>query len=190
MANERIEALKLFFKQLLGTETFKSAELKISEKQVGGTVEVINEDGTLSPVEDGEYKDADGTPFKVEAGVIIEWNGEKEAEKAEEKPAEEAMEETKEEVPAEPSEVEALKAELDALKSETESLKAIVEELKGSIAAEQAMNEQFSKGIADLNATLKVIAELPAEFSKTNSSNTVKDANKERQKNIKAMFGL
>ena len=45
-------------------------ELNISDKEVGGKVEQIGADGTLTPVEDGEYTMEDGFTFTVKDGQI------------------------------------------------------------------------------------------------------------------------
>ncbi|MFL5810202.1 MAG: hypothetical protein ACJ749_11820 [Flavisolibacter sp.] len=182
MKNRLKDALKSFLFQN-DEAVVDPSKLQISEKAVGGKVEQINEDGSLSPVADGDYQDADGTPFSVKDGLITEWNGEKEAPK-EEAPAEEMADEpAKEEAPAS-NEVADLKAMVDEQAKAIEELKGQVAELinaiEGNKAAEAEMAAQFNKQVSDLTETIKVILKTPAEFSKTNNSNVVKDAKEEK----------
>lgn len=174
--------IKEELKKTLGLlEAEPATELKVSEMVIGGKVESVNADGTLSEVADGEYKVGEDV-IEVKAGQIVSINGEKE--KEEEAPAE-AEKEMEEEIPTEEAPategwkeaLEAYKAELDGLKLEIETLK---EALGASKEIEEKMSAEFSKQLGDLNETLKVIANTPAEFSKTNQSPLEKDA-KERK---------
>lgn len=145
-------------------------QIQVSDMVVGGKVEVVNPDGTLSPAPDGEYT-VDKDVIEVKDGQITSVNGAEETAPADKKAPEEKM--------AAPD----MQSEIDALKAETESLKAAIAELKKAIeddkaedaAEDQKMSAEFSKQISDLNETLKVLAAMPSEFSKTNQSPIVQD---------------
>ncbi len=62
-------------------KTYSDSQVKVSQKEVGGKVEMIEADGTLSPAPDGDYPMEDGSTLVVVGGVITEI-------KSEEKPAE------------------------------------------------------------------------------------------------------
>lgn len=160
----------------------QAPEVKVSDMVIGGKVEVVNSDGSLSDAPDGEYT-VDKDVIEVKDGLIVSINGEKAPK--EDAPVEEAkMDEAPTDAPVDPN--ADLKAEVEALKAETESLKAAIQEIKDAMAgnadAEQKMSEQFSKQVEDLNATIKTLMDMPAEFSKTNESVKVKD-DKEAKKN-------
>jgi len=169
-------------------KVYQDSELNISEKQVGGKVELIQEDGSLAAIPDGEYELESGDKFDVKDGFIVKWNDETEA------PAQPQEEMSTEDTPVDEPKQEDWKAEVVALKAETEALKQMIEELKASIGAksaqEQAMSEQFSNQLNELNESIKVLSTMPAEFSRTSTSNIVKDSNNLKTESFKSFFGL
>jgi len=65
------------FKNLMGVfldvnKVFSPSDLQISNKAIGGKVEQINQDGSLSPLEDGTYSMDDGFTFTVADGLITD----------------------------------------------------------------------------------------------------------------------
>jgi hypothetical protein len=160
------------------------SDLKVSDMVIGGKVEMVNSDGSLSPAQDGEYT-IDNDVIVVKDGLIVSINGETETNPRDEAPKQE--ENLAEDAPVdEPVKQDDLKAEVEALKAETENIKAMVEELKAALAskneAEQKMSADFAAEIAALNETLKIVATTPAEFSKTSTNNVVKDSKEDKMK--------
>lgn len=67
------------FKNLLGlyfSKVYTKDELKISDKSIGGKVELVQGDGSLSPAPDGEYVMDDGYAFTIKDGMISSVVGE------------------------------------------------------------------------------------------------------------------
>jgi hypothetical protein len=183
-------------------ETHKESELQISEVALGGKVELVNPDGTLSPAPDGEYTVGENT-FTVRDGFIVELNGEKADEQPKDetpsensKPEQEMAEEPKQGNPAQeqPNEIADLKAQLEAQAQAIEELKQAIASMQEAIGQnetkESEMSAQFSNQLTELNDTLKQLAAMPAEFSKTNTSNRTKDSNKQKESDLKAVFGI
>jgi hypothetical protein len=171
--------------QEMASQVYKDSELKISEKAVGGKAEVVNTDGTLSVCPDGEYELEDGSKFKVKDGLISEWNGENSANKKEEvKAGDQPAGDNK------PDQVAELKTALESLKAETDSIKQAVEEIKAMCAnyakADDAAN--FTKQLDEINATLKIIANTPAEFSKTSTNNVIKDSRDSKMSDLLKVY--
>ena len=175
LATKIKEELKKTLGMLLADNT--QPQLQISDMVVGGKVEIINPDGTLSPAPNGEYT-VDKDAIEVKDGQITSVNGVEEKAPTDNKTPEEKLADT----PVDNSSTD-LKAQVDALKVETTDLKAAIEELKNSIATDKAeddaedkkMSAHLSKQFNDLNETLKFLANLPGEFSKTNQSPIEKD---------------
>ena len=163
------------------SEMFSSSEpeIKVSEMVVGGKVEMVNTDDSLSDAPDGEYT-VDKDVIVVKDGQIVSINGETETKPVEE---EQAADDVPTEDPAkEDNSMAELKAEVDALKAETETLKAAVEELKGAMVKDEAMSAEFTAQLNTLNETMKAIAVMPAEFSKTSTNTVVKDSKDDKIK--------
>ena len=200
------EKLKRFFKKLnvlfdsADGKVWSESEIKISQQEVGGKVELINADGTLSPAADGEYEMEDGFKFTVKDGQITAIDGQEapaESETKEKDAPVEAAEETKTDAPAEetpaddkPNEVADLKAFVETLAGTVADLAAQVESLKGSteVAATKQDVAEFNKEVTELHETIKKLAKVPVEFSKTNMNNRVRDDYDEKVKNLQSMF--
>ena len=185
------------FKNLLGVyfgKVYSDSELKISDKSVGGKVEQINSDGSLTPVEDGDFVMQDGFSFTVKGGVIESIVGQEKvveqaveddtkpevetpAEEATETPEQEAEDETKvdERLTAVEQAVAEIKAMLDSMKMEKmESAKAI---------------ETFTATVKELNTNIQTLAKVPVEFSKTNKTASVEESKEEKLFAVARMFG-
>lgn len=172
------------FLSILKSENFDVTELaedavKISERKVGGKVELIGTDGTLSNAPDGDYKIGDFS-FTVKAGLIDSIEGEnKPAE--EDKPAEEKLadEPVTENTPVEDNSV---KDAIAALQEETASIKQDIESIKAMLAefAGKSDVEDFKSEVVKLNKTIEKLARIPSEFSKTSNSNIVKDKQEDK----------
>jgi len=161
---------------------YTSDQLNISDRVVGGKVELINTDGSLSVAPDGDYELEDGFKFTVKDGVIASIEGE-------EKPEELAEENPTEDKPADepaPDEnkaaIEELQKETAAIKAEVESIKQILSELTGSVndSATKEEMQKFSKEVKTLTETINKVAKLPVEFSKTTKSTQTKTDNHDK----------
>ncbi|MET0462291.1 MAG: hypothetical protein ABW007_04030, partial [Chitinophagaceae bacterium] len=176
-----LQEIKNLKKLLLGEQAptelkkWSDSEIKVSDKAVGGKVELINADGSLSDAPDGDYELEDGTVLTVKGGVIEAVNGEK----PEEAPAEEveAAEETASDAPSEEAPAEDdkdqkiadLEAAVAALVQEISDIKSA---LSGSASKEDVQG--FAKELGSLNAILAKLAKIPVESSKTNQDNRLK----------------
>lgn len=172
------------FLSILKSENFDVTELsedavKVSERKVGGKVELIGTDGNLSDAPDGDYKVGDFS-FTVKAGVIDSIEGEDNPAE-EDKPAEEKLadEPVAEDAPVEDNSV---KEAITALQTETASIKQDIESIKAMLAefAGKSDVEDFKSEVVKLNQTIEKLAKIPAEFSKTNNSNIVKDKQEDK----------
>ena len=201
MSNIKSEIVKTL-KNLLGfyseetlAKVYSEAEIKISQREVGGKVELVDAEGNLSDAPDGDYEMEDGFKFTVKGGIIDAIDGQ---EAPEEAPKEEAPVEQAEDAPSEdtpeaviPDCVEELKAKVSELEGIVQVLVQAMEELKGSteVAATKEDVSQFSKQVSELNATIKQLAKVPVEFSKTSTNNTVKDSKEEKLLEVAKMLG-
>lgn len=126
------------------------------ELMVDMEVKIVNEDGTESPVEDGDYITDEETTITIKDGKVVSIV-EKETEVEPETPAEEETPiEAEEEIPVEeekpneenpveeekPNEVEELRGQIEALTARIEVMEKLIEELNGK-PAEKPAEEQF-----------------------------------------------
>ncbi len=167
-----------------GELKYAPEELNISERVVGGKVELINEDGTLSALPDGDYELTDGFKFTIKEGLIESIEGEE--------PVEEQAEEMADEAPIEEvsDPLADLKAETETLKAEVDALKQAIEEIKNG-ASNNATKEDvqgFQSEVSKLNETIMKLAKIPAEASKTTKSNIVKDSREEKMLEFAKLF--
>ncbi|MFT3912239.1 MAG: hypothetical protein QM737_22620 [Ferruginibacter sp.] len=172
MFNKIKEELRKTLASLTNSEQMAAPttdEINVSDMVVGGKVEIVNPDGSLSDAPDGEY-DYNGHKLEVKDSLIVSIDGDK----GEQKPAEDmANESPVQDAPAKDS--NDMQAQIDELKSAIEEIK---KQLADGQAANQKMaaeSEKFSEAINSLNETIKAILVTPAEFSKTNTSIKVKD---------------
>lgn len=178
--NIKSELVKTF-KNLLSTyfeKVWSTDELKISSLTVGGKVEIIGSDDTLTVAPDGDYVMNDGTAFSVKDGLIVSIVGQEVAQSSDEKKdeeetkdeTEEKMEEHQTEVTEEPKDEMAMKVE--ELTNRLNSMEEKLAEVYGMLEAmkEMEMKSQdailgFNKVVEDLNNNIKTLAEIPAQFS-------------------------
>lgn len=115
------------------------------ELMVDMEVKIVNEDGTESPVEDGEYITENETTITIKDGKVVSI-AEKEMEVEPETPIEEEPieEEPIKEEPIEekPNEVEILRGEIEVLTARIEALEKLIEELNGK-PVDKPAEEQF-----------------------------------------------
>ena len=142
-------------------------EVKISERKVGGKVELIGADEKLSDAPDGSYKVGDFV-FTVKEGVIDSIEGE---EPKEEELADEQVTEDK------PAKDNSTQEAIAALQAETESIKKDIETIKNMLSefAGKSDVSEFKNEVVKLNKTIQKLAKLPAEPTKTNFTGIVED---------------
>lgn len=189
---DKLTVLERLAKAVFGAfaegKKWTESELQISQREVGGKVELIDGEGKLQPAPDGEYEMADSFKFTVKDGQISAIEGEKEEEKPEDKPeGEQQPDEQAEETPAdapkdeaqpEPNkEVEELKAFVGELAKVVADLQAQIAEMKQSqeqapVAASKEEVEEMNKQLTNLFSALKKIS---FESSKTNGNPLLKD---------------
>lgn len=68
--NELVKSLKNLVSAYFG-QVYTDSQIKVSDKVVGGSVEMIAADGTLSPAPDGDYAMESGFSFTVKDGKIV-----------------------------------------------------------------------------------------------------------------------
>lgn len=178
--NTEIKKLKQLLKTAFDTlPDGSTSDVQYSNFAIGEKVELVNGDGTLSPAPDGDYTNNDGVKYSVKDGLIASIEGEA--------PIEE--EQVEEEQAADP-----IQTQLDAQAQDIADLKKAIDELKQSFSDEavkdQNMAEQFSKQLKDLTDSIKVLAKIPAEFSRVNNSNQVKDNKEEKENKLKELAKL
>ncbi len=190
-------------------KTYSKDELNISDKSVGGKVEIVTADGTLAPAEDGDYAMEDGFAFTVKDGMIESIVGqdapaEEEAPAEEDKPVEEAAE-IPAEAPVEEAPAEEVEAPAEEVAEDTAvaDLQTAVADLTAKVdacmKALESMNmekqnnteaiEKFTKEVAELNNNIQTLAKVPVNFSKTNTSKFVEESKEEKLLSIAQMIG-
>lgn len=119
------------------------------ELMVDMEVKIVNEDGTETPVEDGEYITENETTITIKDGKVVsiaekEMEVEPETPVEEETPIEAEEEPIEEETPIEekPNEVEILRGEIEVLTARIEALEKLIEELNGK-PVDRPAEEQF-----------------------------------------------
>lgn len=174
-------------------KTYAESEIKVSSKEFGGKVELVDSEGNLSDFPDGDFMiEGDDNVYTASQGQISAINGESAPaeQPAQEQPA--APVEAPVEAPAQPEQPQGdEKARIDSLEAEVAALKEQIAQL---LAASQNMAKQedfnaVKKGLDSINEKLNVLATTPAEFSKTNSSAITKDSNSKSQGKLKHAFG-
>ncbi|RZK45904.1 MAG: hypothetical protein EOO97_00275 [Pedobacter sp.] len=188
---------KQIMSEYVADKTWTDAELKISQREVGGVVELIDGEGNLSQAPDGEYTMEDGFQFTVKDGQIEAIAGEDKP--AEEAPADEVKAEDvptedapAEDVAADPNkEVEDLKAQVADLEAKLTALIGEVEAIKASteVAATKEDVAEYSKAVTELNSTIQKLAKVPVQFAKTNQTNEVKDQQEQRKSDLAVILG-
>ena len=191
MSNVKSEIMNTL-KKILGfyeekkVEDFKvysDSEIKISDKAVGGKVELVDADGNLSDAPDGDYEMDNGFKFTVKGGVIASIEGE-------EKPKEDAPVEADatdtpvEDAPAEDSKYAELEARVTALEQAVADMNSSVQ-----AAATKEDLGAFTKEVETLNSNIQLLAKVPVEFSQTTKNNTVKESKEDKLLALAKMIG-
>jgi uncharacterized coiled-coil protein SlyX len=191
----KIELAKTF-KNLLSQyfgQVYTEAQIKVSDKVVGGVVEMISTDGTLSPAADGDYVMEDGFTFTVKDGKIISIVGEEPVVEDMTAPTPtpvvtETPTELVEDVPVEPTPMEKQVAYMEEkLRSLEEKIAMIEETLKGMTSASMESEKTiatFNKVVEELNKNIKTLASVPVEFSKVDSSVKNNEDKQEKLNNL------
>lgn len=160
--NELIKALSTLKGQKF-EEELPSDTVKVSERVVGGKVEIIQPDGTLETAPDGEYELSDGFKFIVKDGVIASIDGETEEMEVEQ-----------------PNDNQSnVEGEIATLKDEIAAIKEAIAALTQNSASTQEV-QKFQAEFEKLNETLLKLAKLPTQFSQVNPSNVVKDKTEDK----------
>lgn len=162
-------------------KVFSASEIKISQMEVGGKVELIDANGELQPAPDDEYELETGEKFTVKDTLISAIEGREETKEEEPKEEEPVMEEmAKEEAPAEEPVVEInFQTQIEELKEELETLKTLFAEMKDQCATKDDLGG-FTQQVEQLNTNIMTLAKVPVEFSKTSTNLQVKESKEER----------
>jgi predicted peroxiredoxin len=171
-------------------KVYSAAEIKISDKSVGGKVEMINADGTLAPIPDGDYIMDDGFSFSVKDGLITAIIGQEEqpVEAGEDykESGDTKMEEVTVEVEpvgeeeTEPSDMEEMKKQIAELYKMFEELYSMLDGIKLQNAENLKAIGQFNSEVKTLNDNIQTLAKVPVEFSKVNKSVQTEETKEER----------
>ncbi len=181
---------------------YGSNEINISELAVGGKVELINADSTLTTAPDGSYETEDGSKFTVKDGLIDSIEGEDESgdnstsgtTKEPVKAAATGTTETPEAEVAEDSAtadaIKALEDKISAISTSIGELQTVINDLKSAqeMSANKEEVNEFAKQFSELNTTIKSLANIPAEFTKTNTNNVVADSKEEKMLELVNIF--
>lgn len=180
-------------------KVYSENELKISSKEVGGKVEFILPDGELAPVEDGEYEMVDGFAFTVKDGMIESIKGQEqpevqttdemvsvetstemvevEIEPSEETPIEEPVKEEDSRLIELESKVMELEIKLGEL---MDMMKGQSESQASEMVKQTEAIQNFNKVVKELNEKITVLAKVPVEFSKTNTTQSAVESKAEK----------
>jgi len=214
---EILKSLKSIIGHYASEKVWSSDEIKISEQAVGGKVEIVNPDGSLTDAPDGDYVMDNGFSFTVKDSMISVIEGEAPEQGASGQPANEgdkskggvveenpggltqaatdnvdtpAKEETPEEEKTETPDFEALEERVITLEQTVADMQAVIEGLKTApVAATKEDVDSFSKEVSDLHATIKQLAKVPVEFSKTTQNNTVKESKEDKLLQLARIMG-
>jgi hypothetical protein len=192
--NELVKALKFLKAESLAdaSETPTSLDansVQISERAVGGKVELIGSDGTLSVAPDGTYELSDGFKFTVKEGLIdsIIGEGGTDAGAADETMANEGGNSA--DAAPEAGSIDELKKTIAEnsqaiaeLRDEIASFKQLLESLQGNVetAASKEDVKAFKEEVTKLSDSIIKLAKLPVENTKTNKSTIAKDKKEDK----------
>jgi hypothetical protein len=179
-------------------KTTDGALLRVDgEITVDATIQMINEDATLSPLADGDYALENGSMLVVADGKIVEIKNEKtfvdpntgeqvaelesiqpevEEEFVEAVPATEEMPEGETEVEVEEPEMD-VNAEIEGLKSEIEGIKEVIMQLVAAIETLTSGQATMSKQVEDFSkepavkTSIKEVAKFEKKVENTKTKN-------------------
>lgn len=190
---ELVKALKGLVGVYFG-KVYSNDELKISERVIGGKVEAVNPDGSLAPVEDGDYAMEDGFAFTVKGGMIESIEGQEPVEQSEvtdDTPTSGTTEveqaEVVEPVEAEP-EVDNTDERLTALEEAVAEIKSMLESMNSEKMESAKAIEQFNSTVQELNNNIQTLAKVPVEFSKTNKTPVVEESKQHSMECLASLF--
>lgn len=186
-------------------KTYSDGQVKVSQKEVGGKVEMIEADGTLSPAPDGDYQMEDGSTLVVVGGVITEIKSEEKpaeietetkSEDKEEEMVEEVIEEEvpveeviEEEAPVEESKVAELESKVAELEAKVDEMAKAMELMISEMMSKEVEKvkeetsmaiQEFNKQMLEINQNIKTLAKVPVQFSKTDNRPSVQDDKQEK----------
>jgi uncharacterized coiled-coil protein SlyX len=197
----KIELAKTF-KNLLSQyfgQVYTEAQIKVSDKVVGGVVEMISADGTLSPATDGDYVMDNGFSFTVKDGVILSIVGEEPVIEDMTNHTDPTMTgETKMDITEDVKTVESSLFDLyNQVMGQEDKIKYLEEKVASMEDMLQTMHSTsmesektiatFNKVVDELNKNIKTLASVPVEFSKVD--NTIKN-NEEKQEKLNFLVNL
>ena len=125
------------------------AKVNIDKLEVGGKVEVIGEDGSLSPAPVGEHELADGTKIVVDEAGIITSVSVPEAAPSVEVEVEAKVDEEK----------EMMKKKIQQMEEELSAMKAKFSEVEGAAVAQ---SEKFASAITQLTDVVVGLCNTPS----------------------------
>jgi hypothetical protein len=188
---ELVKSLKNLVSAYFGT-VYTDSQIKVSDKVVGGIVEMIAPDGTLTPAPDGDYAMENGFSFTVKDGAIIAIMGEEEVVEDMTDYKEPTMTgETKMDVTEDVVNIESSLFEIynrvmeqeNKIKLMEEKIMSMEEAIKGMTSASMESEKTistFNKIVDELNTNIKTLANIPVQFSKVDTS--VKNGEEKQEK--------
>jgi hypothetical protein len=156
----------------LGDGTIVKTDIELA---IGAKIDVVDTDGTMAPLMDGEYEImVDEKPVKitVAAGYVTEMES-PEVEETEQPEGEVASgeEEKKDEPMADEMPVEEMPApdhasEMEVLKTEIENLKAVIAEIVAKMEGSMTNQEETSKSLRNLTISFeKILNQQQSQFA-------------------------
>ena len=193
----------------LGDGTIVKTDIELA---IGAKIDVVDTDGTIAPLMDGEYEimiDEKPVKITVAAGYVTEMEA-PEVEETEQPEAEvESGDDKKEdEMPMEehtpemPKEENPASSDIEALKGEIENLKAVVAEIVAKMEGSMTNQEETSKSLRNLTISFeKILNQQQSQFAlieKIGSEPSVKPIAKRKEfvnaedvkANFRKQFGL
>ena len=188
------------FQNLLGIyfgKVYSNSEIKVSSMEVGGKVELINPDGSLTDAPDGDYVMEDGSAFTVKDGMISSIVGQdqsvqvvnqeevstEELSVTDQAPVEEPVQ------PVEDSKVSELEIKVSELEQKVNDLISSMESMQSEKMESEKVINQFNEQVSLLNKNITELAKVPVEFSKTNKSVTVEESREDKLSVLATIIG-
>lgn len=194
----------------LGDGTIVKTDIELA---IGAKIDVVDTDGTIAPLMDGEYEImVDEKPIKISvaAGYVTEMEApeveeteqpEAEVESGDDKKEDEMpMEEHTPEMPTE--EMPNHAKEMEVLKTEIENLKAVIAEIVAKMEGSMTNQEETSKSLRNLTISFeKILNQQQSQFAlieKIGSEPSVESISKKKEfvnaedvkANFRKQFGL
>jgi len=190
----------------LGDGTIVKTDVELG---IGAKIDVVDTDGTMAPLMDGEYEimiEEKPVKISVAAGYVTEMES-PEAEMPEQPEGEVASEQAPEEPMAEEMPVEEMPAEmpaneLETVKAEIENLKAVIAEIVAKMEGSMTSAEETNKSLRNLTISFeKILDSQKSQFAlieKIGSEPSVEPISKKKdfvnaedvKANFRKQFGL